>query len=98
MHMRQHIAKGRRAHPSRTYTERIDRRQRVALPADMEWRAGMRVYFNLAKDGAIQIGKAPTRLWQGRLLSSRIQRIQRIHQPIGCRKGRAVQGIRALRL
>ncbi len=94
MHMRQHMAKGRRAHPPRTYTERIDRRLRVALPADMGWRVGMRVYFHLTKDGAIQIGKSPTRLWQGRLLSARIQRI---HRPIGCRKDHAGQVIRALR-
>ena len=88
------MAKGRRAHPPRTYTERIDRRLRVALPADMGWRVGMRVYFHLTKDGAIQIGKSPTRLWQGRLLSARIQRI---HRPIGCRKDHAGQVIRALR-
>lgn len=54
----------------------------------------MRVYFHLTKDGAIQIGKSPTRLWQGRLLSARIQRI---HRPIGCRKDHAGQVIRALR-
>ena len=94
MHMTQHMAKGRRAHPPRTYTERIDRRLRVALPADMGWRVGMRVYFHLTKDGAIQIGKVPTQLWQGRLLSARIQGI---HRPLGGRKDRAGKAIRALR-
>ena len=94
MHMRKRDAKGRCADPSQAYIGQIDRRLRVALPADMPWRVGMRVYFNLAKDGAIEIGKAPTRLFQGRLLSSRIQRM---HQPIGCRKDRATQAIRALR-
>ena len=58
MHMRKLEAKGRRAHPSRTYTERIDRRLRVALPADMGWRGGMRVYFHLTKEGAIQIANS----------------------------------------
>ncbi len=54
----------------------------------------MRVYFHLTTDGAIKIGKAPTRLWQGRLLSARIQGI---HRAIGGRKDRAGQAIRALR-
>ena len=53
----------------------------------------MRVYFNLAKDGAIEMGKAPTRLWQARLLSTRIQRIQR---PLGGRKDRAGQSVASL--
>ncbi len=87
-------AKNHRAHPSRAYTGRIDQRGRVALPPEMPWRVGMRVYFTLTKDGAIQVSKAPTRLYQGRMLSSRIQRM---HQPLGCRQERDGQGIRALR-
>ena len=83
-----------RSHPSRTYTGRMDRRGRLALPPELPWRVGMRVYVTLTKDGAIQIGKAPMRLWQGRLLSTRIHRI---HRPIGGRKDHAGQVIRALR-
>ena len=54
----------------------------------------MLVYIHLTKDGAIKIGKAPTQLWQGRLLSARIQGN---HRPLGGRKDRAGQAtIRAL--
>ena len=54
----------------------------------------MRVYFTLTKDGAVQVGKAPKRLYQGRMLSSRIQRM---HQPLGWRRERDGPGLRALR-
>jgi len=54
----------------------------------------MRVYFTLTTGGAIQVSKAPTRLYQGRMLSSRIQRM---HQPLGWRRERDGPGLRALR-
>ncbi len=94
MHTKKLQAKNRRSQPSRTYTGRLDRRRRVALPPGLPWRVGMRVYLTLTKDGAVQVGKAPKRLYQGRMLSSRIQRM---HQPLGCRQKRDGQGIRALR-
>ena len=87
-------AKNHRAHPSRAYTGRIDQRGRVALPPGLPWRVGMRVYFTLTTGGAIQVSKAPTRLYQGRMLSSRIQRM---HQPLGWRRERDGPGLRALR-
>lgn len=65
MRMRKLEAKDRRTHPSRTYIGRIDRRLRVAVPADIACRGGMRVYFNLAKDGGVQIGKVCNRLGFG---------------------------------
>ena len=94
MHIRKLDAKGRRTNPSRTYTGWIDRRLRVALPPDMPWRVGTRVYFFLTKDGGIQISKAPARLYRGRLLSVRIQRM---YQSAGRRKARNGQEIRASR-
>lgn len=94
MHTKKLQAKNRRTHPSRTYTGRIDRRRRVALPPGLPWRVGMRVYYTLTKDGAVQVGKAPKRLYQGRMVSSRIQRM---HQPLGWRRERDGPGLRALR-
>ena len=93
MHIKKLKAKDRPTNPPRAYTGRIDRRLRVALPPQLQWRVGTRVYFNPTKDGGIQIGKVPARLYQGRLFSSRIQRM---HQPIGCYKDRDGRGIRAL--
>ena len=94
MQIRKLHAKARRANRSRSYTGWIDRRLRVALPPDMQWRVGTRVYFCLTKDGGIQISTVPTRLYQGRLLSSRIQRIP---PSVGRRNARIGQGLRASR-
>jgi len=94
MHKKKLGAKGLRANPSRSYTGWIDRRLRVALPPDMPWRVGARVYLCLTKDGGIQISKAPVRLYLGRLLSVRIQRM---YQSAGRRKARDGQDIRASR-
>lgn len=94
MHIRKLDAKARRDNRSRSYTGRIDRRLRVALPPDMPWRVGARVYLCLTKDGGIHISKAPARLYQGRLLSVRIQRM---NQSAGRRNARDGQEIRASR-
>lgn len=94
MHIRKLDAQARRTNRYRSYTGRIDRRLRVALPPDMPWRVGTRVYFCLTKDGGIQISTMQARLYQGRLLSARIQRI---YQSAGRRNARTGQGIRVSR-
>lgn len=56
----------------------IDRRFRVPLPRELDGRIGARVYFSLRKDayGSSEIvcTKCPGRVYQGRLISRRIQR------------------------
>lgn len=58
----------------------IDRRFRIPLPLEIDWRIGARVYFSLKQDADGSSGlictKRPLRVYQGRLLSTRIQRIR----------------------
>jgi len=63
-----------RSEPTRTV--HIDHRSRVPLPPAIDWTVGMRVYFSLKKTGlpGIVLSQRPAGLYQGRLLSARIQR------------------------
>lgn len=69
----------KRSEPKRSAS--IDSRYRVALPAEIGWRVGSRVYFSLAKNASdwdespgVVITIKPRMLWQGRLASGRIRR------------------------
>ena len=57
----------------RTY---IDSRYRFPLPTEMGWKVGDRVYFSRVGPGkGFMVGIKPGPLLNGRLISSRIQRI-----------------------
>ena len=54
----------------------IDSRYRFPLPSEMGWKVGSRVYFSLKGPGkGIMVSAKPGPLLNGRLISSRIQRV-----------------------
>jgi len=66
-----------RTEKKRSFSTKIDRRRRVAVPEKMTgWKIGQRVFFSL-EDGGIAVTTKPKGLFQGRLFSSRIGRLQR---------------------
>ncbi len=69
----------RRCEPSGTIV--IDRHYRFALPKEMDWKIGTRVYFSLVKGVAARgkpkggvVRKTPEPVWKGRLFSGRVRR------------------------
>lgn len=69
----------RRSEP--TGTTVIDRHYRFALPKEMDWKVGTRVYFSIIKSVAARgkskgfvISKKPGPVWKGRLFSGRVRR------------------------
>lgn len=92
----------RRCEPSGTTV--IDRHYRFALPKEMDWKVGTRVYFTLIKSVTSRgkpkgfvISKTPGPVWKGRLFSGRVRRngfapLARGRKPTGWRrpKGTAV--------
>jgi hypothetical protein len=86
----------RRCEPSGTTV--IDRHYRFALPKEMNWKIGTRVYFSLIKRVAargkpkgIVVSKMPGPVWKGRLFSGRVRRtgfapLARRHKLIGWRR------------
>ena len=68
----------RRCEPSGTTV--IDRHYRFALPKEMDWKVGTRVYFSLIKSATargkpkgIVVSKTPGPVWKGRLFSVRVK-------------------------
>jgi hypothetical protein len=54
----------------------IDSRYRFPLPPEMGWKVGSRVYFSLKGPGkGLMVSAKPGPLLNGRLISSRIQRV-----------------------
>lgn len=54
----------------------IDRRYRFPLPPEMGWKVGSRVYFSRVGHGeGFMVSLKPGPLLNGRLISSRIQRV-----------------------
>ena len=86
----------RRCEPSGTTV--IDRHYRFALPKEMDWKVGTRVYFSLIKSATargkpkgIVVSKTPGPVWNGRLFSGRVRRngfapLATGHKPIGWRR------------
>lgn len=69
----------RRSEP--TGTTPIDRHHRFALPTEMGWKTGARVYFSLTKNDSggskpkgIVVSETPGPVWKGRLFSGRVRR------------------------
>ena len=55
----------------------LDNQSRVALPSELPWHVGMRVYYSLTPSDppGLLVSRLPIRLLQNRLMSSRVQRI-----------------------
>lgn len=78
----------------------IDRHYRFALPREMDWNIGTRVYFSLLKSVSarckpkgIVVSKTPGPVWKGRLFSRRVRRngfapLARGHKQIGWRRSK----------
>jgi len=76
----------------------IDRHYRFAVPKEMDWKVGTRVYFSLikgvtarGKHKGIVVSKTPGPVWKGRLFSGRVRRngfapLARGPKPIGWRR------------
>jgi len=57
----------------------IDRKYRFELPSELDVRVGMRLFYSLSVSGprGLVISKKPVRLFQNRIISSRVQRLTR---------------------
>lgn len=57
----------------------IDRKYRFELPSELDVRVGQRLFYSLCASGppGLVISKKPVRLFQNRIISSRVQRLTR---------------------
>ena len=69
--------KARSSSPKGQHSTLIDKRYRVALPAQLPWHVGMRVYFSLTQSDppGVVVSRLPIRPIRNRLMSIRVQRI-----------------------